>query len=90
MPSKDFRGKSGIAPIADFVIETDWSAGQVVEAIDDAGLAEETIVVFTADNGHSHYTGWQQLVAAGHQPSGTISNRTSRSRPTCRGSTRTS
>jgi len=70
VPSKDFRGKSGIAPIADFVIETDWSAGQVVEAIDDAGLAEETIVVFTADNGHSHYTGWEQLVAAGHRPSG--------------------
>lgn len=70
VPSKDFQGKSGIAPIADFVMETDWSVGQVVEAIDDAGLAEHTLIVFTADNGHSHYTGWQQLVAAGHQPSG--------------------
>ena len=70
VPSKDFRGKSGIAPIADFVMETDWSAGQVIEAIDDAGLTDDTLVVFTADNGHSHYTGWQQLVAAGHQPSG--------------------
>jgi len=27
-------------------------------------------VIFTADNGHSHYTGWEQLVAHGHQPSG--------------------
>jgi arylsulfatase A-like enzyme len=27
-------------------------------------------VSFTADNGHSHYTGWEQLIAAGHQPSG--------------------
>jgi len=70
VPTEDFRGKSGIAPIADFVMQTDWSAGQVVEAIDKAGLAENTIVVFTADNGHSHYTGWQQLVAAGHHPSG--------------------
>ena len=33
-PSKEFRGKSGIAPIADFVMETDWSVGQVVKAID--------------------------------------------------------
>lgn len=70
VPSEDFRGKSGIAPIADFVMETDWSAGQVIEAIDEAGIADNTIVIFTGDNGHSHYTGWEQLIAAGHRPSG--------------------
>lgn len=70
VPSKDFRGKSGIAPIADFVMETDWSVGEVLKSIDEAGIANNTIVVFTADNGHSHYTGWEQLIAAGHQPSG--------------------
>ncbi|MCA9130534.1 MAG: arylsulfatase [Planctomycetales bacterium] len=69
-PSERFRGKSGIAPIADFIMETDWSAGQVIQAIDDAGLSDNTIVIFTADNGHSHYTGWEELVAAGHAPSG--------------------
>ncbi len=69
-PSPRFMGKSGIAPIADFVMETDWSAGQVIQAVDDAGIAENTIVIFTADNGHSHYTGWEELVAAGHRPSG--------------------
>ena len=70
VPSENFKGKSGIAPIADFVMETDWSAGQVIQAIDDAGIADNTIVIFTADNGHSHYTGWDKLVAAGHMPSG--------------------
>lgn len=70
VPSADFRGRSGIAPIADFVMETDWSAGQVIKAVDDAGIAENTIVIFTADNGHSHYTGWEQLIKAGHLPSG--------------------
>lgn len=69
-PSERFRGKSEIAPIADFVMETDWSAGEVIRAIDQAGIADNTIVIFTADNGHSHYTGWDELVAAGHQPSG--------------------
>ncbi len=69
-PSEPFRGKSGIAPIADFVMETDWSAGEVIRAIDDAGIADNTIVIFTADNGHSHYTGWDELVVAGHHPSG--------------------
>ncbi len=70
VPSKRFRGKSGIAPIADFVMETDWSAGQVMQAVDDAGIADNTLVIFTADNGHSHYTGWNDLVAGGHMPSG--------------------
>jgi arylsulfatase A len=70
VPSAQFKGKSGIAPIADFVMETDWSAGQVIQAIDDAGIADNTVVIFTADNGHSDYTGWEKLVAAGHMPSG--------------------
>jgi arylsulfatase A-like enzyme len=70
VPSKDFKDKSGIAPIADFVMETDWSAGQVIQAIDEAGISGNTIVIFTADNGHSHYTGWDELVNAGHKPSG--------------------
>lgn len=70
VPSDGFAGKSGIAPIADFVMETDWSAGQVVAAVDEAGIADNTLVIFTADNGHSHYTGWDELVAAGHLPSG--------------------
>jgi arylsulfatase A-like enzyme len=69
-PSKNFAGKSGIAPVADFVMETDWSVGQVIEAVDDAGIADETIIIFTADNGHGGATGWGQLVKAGHQPSG--------------------
>lgn len=69
-PSDEFRGKSGIAPVADFVMETDWSAGRILAAIDEAGIADNTLVIFTADNGHSHYTGWPDLIAAGHLPSG--------------------
>jgi len=70
VPSEKFAGKSGIAPIADFVMETDWSVGEILKAIEHAGIAENTLVVFTADNGHSHYTGWEELIEAGHKPSG--------------------
>ncbi|MCB1121137.1 MAG: arylsulfatase [Verrucomicrobiae bacterium] len=70
VPSKDFKGRSGIAPVADFVMETDWSAGQVIKALEEAGVADNTLVIFTADNGHSHYTGWETLLAAEHYPSG--------------------
>ena len=70
VPSGSFRGKSGIAPIADFVMQTDWAVGQVMNAVSKAGVADNTLIIFTADNGHSHYTGWDELVAAGHFPSG--------------------
>jgi arylsulfatase A-like enzyme len=33
-PSKRFQGKSGISTYADFVMETDWSVGQILQAID--------------------------------------------------------
>jgi len=69
-PSDAFKGKSGIAPIADFVMETDGSAGEILQAVEDAGISENTLIIFTADNGHSHYTGWERLVKAGHAPSG--------------------
>ena len=36
-----------------------------MKAIDDAGIADNTIVIFAGDNGHSHYTGWDKLVKAG-------------------------
>jgi arylsulfatase A-like enzyme len=69
-PSKNFAGKSGIAPIADFVMETDGSVGQILQALDDAKITNETIVIFTADNGHAGNAGWQELIDAGHKPSG--------------------
>jgi arylsulfatase A len=69
-PSESFKGKSGIAPIADFLMETDWSAGQVLKALDTAGIADNTIVIFAGDNGHSAYTGMEILAQHGHTASG--------------------
>jgi arylsulfatase A-like enzyme len=70
VPTEQFAGRSGIAPIADFVMETDWSVGEILKALELAGVSENTLIIFTADNGHSHYTGWEELIAAGHLPSG--------------------
>jgi arylsulfatase A len=69
-PSAAFRGRSGIAPVADFLMETDWAVGEVLQALEESGCAGDTIVIFSADNGHSNYTGLKELVAAGHMPSG--------------------
>lgn len=69
VPNEAFVGKSGISAVGDFLMETDWSAGQVIAALDEAGSAANTIVIFTSDNGHLPQ-GWNELVEAGHAPSG--------------------
>jgi arylsulfatase A len=49
--SKRFRGKSLAGLYGDVVEEIDWSVGEVLKAVKDAGLEEETLVLFTSDNG---------------------------------------
>jgi arylsulfatase A-like enzyme len=49
--SEKFRGKSGAGVFADVMLEIDWSVGQILDAIRRNGLDEQTLVVFTSDNG---------------------------------------
>lgn len=51
LPGKKFEGKSKAGPYGDFVMHVDDTVGQVLKALDDAKLAESTLVIFTADNG---------------------------------------
>ncbi len=51
VPNKEFHGKSEAGYYGDFVIETDAMVGKVLAALEKKGLAENTIVIFTADNG---------------------------------------
>ena len=71
-PSERFRGKSGISDLADFMMETDWAVGEVLSALDKHNLADNTLVMFTCDNGHSAYTGLPALQKAGHSVSGPL------------------
>jgi len=50
-PGEAFRGKSGNGRFGDWVEEVDWSVGKVLEAIKELGLDENTLVLFTSDNG---------------------------------------
>jgi arylsulfatase A len=49
--SDKFDGKSGHGLYADVMMEIDWSLGEITKALKATGLAEDTIVVFTSDNG---------------------------------------
>ncbi len=49
--SEKFRGKSGLGPYADVMMEIDWSVGQIIEALRANGLEENSVVMFSSDNG---------------------------------------
>ena len=49
--SKAFRGRSQFGNVGDSIEEIDWSAGKLMAALDQAGLAEDTVVIFTSDHG---------------------------------------
>ncbi|MEM7011276.1 MAG: arylsulfatase, partial [Verrucomicrobiota bacterium] len=51
VPNEEFHGKSKAGYYGDFVIETDAQVGKVLAALEEKGLAENTMVIFTADNG---------------------------------------
>lgn len=53
VPSPEWQGRSGLGDYADFVMQTDDVVGQVLRAIDESGIADNTLVIFTSDNGCS-------------------------------------
>ncbi len=65
-----WKGKSGLGPYADLVIETDAMVGRVLAALDRSGKADNTLVVLTSDNGCAPYIGKEEMEAKGHFPSG--------------------
>ena len=70
--NSEWKGKSQLNLFADFVMETDSTVGRVLEALEKSGEAQNTLVVFTADNGCAPYIGVKELEQMGHYPSGPL------------------
>jgi arylsulfatase A len=51
VPSKKFKGKSGLGLYGDFGMQLDDELGQINQALKDTGLDKNTILIFTSDNG---------------------------------------
>ncbi|RMF44139.1 MAG: arylsulfatase [Planctomycetota bacterium] len=64
-PHPTFQGRSGVSEYADFLIQTDWAVGMVLDALEESGQAENTLVLFTCDNGTSPKANFAELDAAG-------------------------
>jgi len=68
-----WKGKSGLEnDAADFILETDAIVGRVLDALDKSDAAENTLVIFSSDNGFAPYAGAKELEARGHFPSGPL------------------
>ena len=70
MPTAAFKGKTGVGTYGDFLAETDAAVGQVLAALDRAKLAEDTLVLFTSDNGPAPLGGIAEAAAQGHDAAG--------------------
>ena len=67
-----WKGKSQLNLYADFVMETDAIVGQVLDSLEQNGVANKTLVIFTSDNGCAPYVGVPELEDMGHYPSGPL------------------
>ncbi len=69
MPGEAWAGKSGVNAYGDFVLATDDAVGRILAALDRRGLAGNTLVVFTSDNGCSPFADFETLGRHGHDSS---------------------
>jgi len=69
LPTKEFQGKSDLTPYGDFVLMCDDILKQVVDRLKEKDIYDNTIIIFTSDNGCSRYAGIDSMIAKGHSPS---------------------
>lgn len=66
-PAPRFIGTSEAGRYGDFMHELDWMVGEIMGTLDEEGLAENTILIFTSDNGGMLNQGGQDAYSAGHR-----------------------
>jgi arylsulfatase A-like enzyme len=59
LPGPDFAGRTGNGDWADCLAEMDYRNGQILDAIKQAGVEDDTLVIFTGDNGPEATNPWQ-------------------------------
>src|SRR5262249_48888528 len=69
LPTKEWQGKSGLNAYGDFVMQVDDTVGRVLDALDKAGVADNTLVFVASDNGCAPAANFAELAEKGHHPS---------------------
>jgi arylsulfatase A-like enzyme len=73
MPHSRFVGKSGMGPRGDAILQLDWTVGAIVDALKSKKLLENTIIIFTSDNGAVIDDGYKDSAVeklGNHKPNG--------------------
>lgn len=74
-PHDRFRGKNPMGLRGDAIAQFDWTVGQLLEALERTGLAENTLIILSSDNGpvvDDGYDDQAEKLLNGHKPSGTF------------------
>ncbi len=66
VPAEQFKGKSAAGDYGDFVVQTDWTLGEIMKALDRNRLAENTLLIMTSDNGSTNPV----MTEFDHRPNG--------------------
>ena len=71
VPDGRFKGRSRAGDYGDFVFEVDWAVGEVLSALKRNELDENTIFIFTSDNGPEYFA-WNRIKEYGHYSMGSF------------------
>ncbi len=75
LPNARFAGTTGLGPRGDAIAEMDSCVGNMLETLDELGLSEDTIVIFSSDNGPVLEDGYEDMapeLTGDHQPAGPL------------------
>ncbi|MBX2851755.1 MAG: sulfatase-like hydrolase/transferase [Phycisphaeraceae bacterium] len=71
-PAPRFKGTSQCGLYGDFIHELDWMVGEILKSLEDNGLSENTLVIFTSDNGGMLNRAGRDAMKAGHRMNGDL------------------
>ena len=69
LPTDEFKGKSSTNAYGDFMLQVDYTVGQILKSLEDHEISENTLIIFTSDNGCSPEANYTELARYGHNPS---------------------
>lgn len=69
LPTKKWQGQSNLNPYGDFVMMVDDYIGKLMQTVKTQGIEQNTLIIFTSDNGCSPRAKYDELLAQGHDPS---------------------
>jgi arylsulfatase A-like enzyme len=75
MPSTQFKGKSKMGLRGDVILQMDWTVGEILKKLDELEIAENTLIIFSSDNGPVLDDGYDDKaveLAKGHSPAGAL------------------